>query len=194
MKNFKYYDPVEAYVAKSFGLNQVEITHLKRTAHWVRILTPKADEALLIAAVSHDIERAFKEEPVKEIDQPNKSFLDENQLFYHQEKGALLMEEYLGFLKAPDDLTKRVVRLISRHELGGYKDENILKDADSISFFENNVDFFLSVIVQKTTLSVIREKFDWMYHRISLDEAKKFCRPWYETALDRIESISNRST
>ena len=45
-----------AYVDKSFGEKK---EHFDRTLYWVLKLKPDADEALQIAAYSHDIQRAF---------------------------------------------------------------------------------------------------------------------------------------
>ncbi len=46
--------------------------------------------------------------------------------------------------------------LVSKHEVGGNEDQNLLKDADSISFFENQVGHFLS----KQTAETGKEKLN----------------------------------
>ena len=57
----KLYDKVEKFVEKSYK-GKFGMVHFKRTVYWIRELKPNADEAMLIAAIAHDIERAFRKE------------------------------------------------------------------------------------------------------------------------------------
>jgi hypothetical protein len=41
-------------------------------------------------------------------------------------------------------MIERVMMLVSKHEVGGNDDQNLLKDADAISFLENQIDVFLT--------------------------------------------------
>ncbi len=62
LKSMNYYPKVKKFVEESFakkGKFSDELRHFWRTAYWLKKLDPKADEAMLIAAVAHDIERAF---------------------------------------------------------------------------------------------------------------------------------------
>lgn len=179
------YDKVEKYIENSCTPHMVR--HLKRTAYWCKQLKPDADEALLIAAVSHDIERAFRNKSAPQIQRVKKfGFKDPEFLKYHQEKGAAMMAGFLEKNNANKDLIERVKTLISKHEVGGNEDQNILKDADSISFFENNVKRFLTrTDVDKEK---IREKFSWMYDRITSSKAKRIAKSWYEKAIEDLES------
>lgn len=70
--------------------------------------------------------------------------------------------------------------------MGGTEDENILKDADSISYFENQVPFFLNVMVKKVGKNRVKEKFQWMFDRITLDKAKELARPMFEDAMKKL--------
>ncbi len=45
-----------------------DLIHSKNTLEWLLILKPDADEALQIAALAHDIERAIEERKVKRKD------------------------------------------------------------------------------------------------------------------------------
>lgn len=182
----KIYEQVEGYIVDAFKDTPREVIHLKRTAHWAQEFFPSADEALLVAAVSHDIERATREKKVPIGELSSESFLNEKHLQHHQEKGAEIMSAYLESIGASSDFIKRVSRLISRHEIGGYKDESILKDADSVSFFENNIDFFVTKVTLLRTRESIREKFDWMYNRIGDPAAKRIAFPFYDTAVFRL--------
>lgn len=79
--------------------------------------------------------------------------------------------------------------MISKHEVGGDDDQNLVKDADSISFLENNVDVFLSEHVQKSGKEKVRDKFNWMFDRITGEKAKELARPLYEEAIRRLNAL-----
>ena len=86
-------------------------------------------------------------------------------------------------------LAERVRTLISRHEEGGTDEQNLLRDADSVSFFENNCDYFLRVLAAKEGPATVRAKFAWMFERIGSEPARRIARPWYEAALARLNGL-----
>lgn len=102
------------------------------------------------------------------------------------------MVEFLRKHGADKNLIDRVRMLISRHEEGGSEDQNLLKDADSISFFENNVDYFLTKKVLEVGKEKVREKFDWMFNRITFDKAKKIAKKMYQEAIRRLKIYASR--
>jgi len=111
--------------------------------------------------------------------------LDQNNLQIHQEKGAHILGEFLQKNGATNELINNVIHLISKHEVGGDKNQNLLKDADSISFLENNADIFLSRF-DRLGYANIKEKFDWMYERISDLKAKEIARPMYNKIIEQL--------
>ena len=66
---------------------------------------------------------------------------------------------------------KKVEYLIQNHEIGGDSEVNILRDADSISFFEDNINIFLETHNHDQYV----EKITSMYNRVG-KEAKKIIR------------------
>ena len=191
--NQELYKKVEQFVIDSFNktysFNEVnkisQIKHFIRTVHWVKELRPDADEALLISAVAHDIERAFRQKDVLEKKKSAK-FSDLDWLRIHEERGAEIVSDFLKQQGAADEIIERVAMLVSRHEEGGNDDQNILKDADSLSFFENNIPLFLTEVVGKVGKERVREKFDWMYNRITSEKAKQIALPWYKEAIAKL--------
>jgi len=87
------------------------------------------------------------------------------------------------------ELAKRVRTLVSRHEEGGTDEQNLLRDANSVSFFENNCDYFLQVLVPREGPAAVRAKFAWMFERIGSEPARRIARPWYEAALARLNGL-----
>ena len=152
------------------------------------IFKTKGRWGLKIAAISHDIERAFRDASYEKIKSSEKGFRDEDHLKYHQEKGAKIIEEFLIKEGASTYLIERVKHLVSKHEVGGDEDQNILKDADTISFFENNINYFITKQVTVTSREKVKDKFDFMYERLSLEKAKEIVKPLYEQSLKKIEA------
>jgi len=183
------YDKVEQFVNDSFKKvnDTLGFKHLQRTVYWVKQLNPNADESLLTAAVSHDIERGFRNPNYTTI--KAKGFKDVEHLTYHQEESAKIIANYLHEIGADRDFIERVKMLINKHEVGGNDEQNLLKDADSISFFENNINHFLTNKVLETGKDKVKEKFNWMYDRITSPQAKEITKKWYQDAIERLNDI-----
>lgn len=178
------FNTVRSYVQESFH-NEAQMLHFDRTVYWLQRLKPAADEALLIAAIGHDLERAFRKKHEDYV-QTGKHFTNEEQLQHHSEVSAQILADFLSKNNAPSNLIQRVKHLVSRHEVGGDEDQNLLKDADSLSFVENNASIFLARI-DKLGYERVKEKFDWMYNRISSPQAKNWALPYYENMLTALQ-------
>jgi len=108
--------------------------HLLRTEDWALALDRDASERLRLAAVLHDIERAFPDP-----DAPWDSARDWDLPAYnrwHQDRCADIASRWLREQGAPDDLVEGVDRLIRVHEDGGWPEADLLQAADSLSFLE----------------------------------------------------------
>lgn len=184
------FEKIREFVYKSFKGNPAQMLHFDRTVYWFEQLKPDADEASRIAAVGHDIERAFQD-PKEGFGSTNKRFTDQDELKHHQEKGAEILAKFLRDNGASEECITKVKYLVSKHEVGGDVDQNLLKDADSLSFVENNADIFLSRL-DKLGYDRVKEKFDWMYNRISDAKAKEIARPFYESMIRKLNQKSGR--
>ena len=184
------YRKVELFVVDKFKSagDGVGANHVLRTVHWLKELRPDADEVLLIAAVSHDVERALSDHKAYDkVTKYEKGFRSDEHLTYHQQEGARIIGVYLEQIGADERTIERVRKLVSRHETGGDDDQNLLKDADSISFFENVVEHFVTRKVSETGKDKVREKFDWMYDRITSDQAKALAQQGYRKSIEKLE-------
>jgi len=174
-------EKVKQFVDKSF--EGKGMTHFERTVYWVKQLKPEADETMLVAAYAHDIERAFsiaKREPQK--------FGSGDILEIHQIEGGKIMYDFLTKNGADEEFARRVKELIGKHEEGGTEDQNIIKDADSISYFENNAPKHIKLTEKGYTKEEIKRKFDWMFDRISSERAKQIAEPMYKRAIQLLET------
>jgi hypothetical protein len=182
--NLPIYNQTKKFVIDSFNQagKSEQVKHLLRTAHWLKKLRPSADQALLVSAVAHDIERAFRQKDmIKKIADGGSARIEFRRL--HEERGAEIMADFLKKQNMDDDFIKKVKGLISRHEEGGDNDQNLLKDADSVSFFENNASVFIAKAIKETKKKTTRQKFNWMFNRLTSKKAKQIARPLYEKAV-----------
>jgi hypothetical protein len=182
MKNF--YKETEKFVNEVTGGNR----HLERTVFWLKKLKPDAGEAMLIAALSHDIERAFRDSAYDKITKSEKGYQSEDHLLYHQTKGAEIMAEFLKKNGAGRELINKVFSLIEKHEVGGDSDQNLIKDADSLSFLENNIDLFLEKHVATSGKEKVRDKFNWTFNRITSEVARELARPYFDEAIRKLNA------
>lgn len=178
------YNEAEQFVFDSFNKigKSSRIPHFERTVHWVKKLQPDADEALLVAAIAHDIERAFLQKAVLEKMNSAGSTGTEH-IRPHEERGAVIIADFLKQRDVDVNFIERVKMLVSRHEEGGNDDQNLLKDADSLSFFETYVSIFVNEKAKLEGKERVGQKFDEMFNRITSEKAKKIARPLYEAAI-----------
>lgn len=138
------------------------IGHATTTEAWLIKLFPKATPELKMAAFAHDIERCWCT--------PLFPIQDEEYTKYKQRHAyhcADLVSAMMVALEFPMDTTKHVHHLISMHEVGGDTETDLLRDADSLSYFDNNLHGYYVKNGKEET----QKKILFMYTRAS-DKAK----------------------
>ena len=138
--------------------------HAENTLYWLLKIYPQADIALKISAVGHDIERAFSNRVKRE----NFNNYDEFKKAHAEHSAKILKKILLKFYLA-DSIINKVYNIVKNHEHGGDFYSDILKDADSLSFFDVNIEFYYKREGFEKTL----ERAKWGYKRLS-KRAKKF--------------------
>ena len=133
--------------------------HAENTLEWLLKLKPKADQALQIAALAHDIERANEKQKIKRKDYEGFDKFKQA----HADNSTKILREVLKECGVDETVTKEACRLVDKHETGGDKNSDLLKDADSISFFENNLPHYYNREGQEETI----RRATWGYLRIS---------------------------
>lgn len=180
MENFEAIKKeIEDIISKSpleFDLN-----HARWTLECLLKIKPDADETLQIAAFAHDIERGnLKVDDIsKERDLADLEFLRP-----HEEGGALIIGKILERYHVDRKIIEKVKHLVARHEEGGDDDQNLIKDIDSMAFFEYGVPrFLLGSYWQKIDKTIIKKKIEWMYNRITSEKVKEMVRNSYKKAI-----------
>jgi hypothetical protein len=125
-------------------------------------LYPKASEELLTAAISHDIDRAFETpEHLQPFLKMKNGFINPKYLKVHQNTSAKIMQDFLIDHNIDKKIISTIVKLIQKHEMGGDIFQNILKDADSLSFFETSSKHFIKRVKEgKENKEKVKGKFD----------------------------------
>ena len=171
---------VKNFVFNSFSKNSVEIYHAKRTAYWIKKLKDDAGEELIIAGFSHDIERAF-------FGDWKKGSSDKDKLKKHQQLSAKIISEFLTKEKADKTLIANVKRLVLHHETGGKEDENILCDADCLSYLEEKGIRLAKTYHEKgLTKKYVKQKLDYVMSRIHSEKAKNIAKKFYDKAKQQL--------
>ncbi|HRY63387.1 MAG TPA: DUF4202 family protein [Patescibacteria group bacterium] len=165
-------------------VNKGKSPHFATTLKWVKKIKPNADVSLQIAAYSHDIERPAQKTST-EIHDKKYGFMEKSYMHEHQTTGGKIMATFLKQNNAEQKIINKVKHLIENHEYGGDKESNILKDADSASFFEKNIPHFLDRFPDFSK-KLIQDKFDFMFNRITNKKVKKSIKPLYLKATNKL--------
>ncbi len=133
--------------------------HADNTLEWLLRLDPDAGDALQLAALAHDIDRAIEEIKVKRAD------FDDYDAFKaaHARNGAEILRPILSACGVAGDIVDEACRLVEVHEVGGDPRSDLLKDADSISYFDVN----LPLYYQREGWAESKRRSLWGYRRLS---------------------------
>ena len=133
--------------------------HADNTLEWLLRLEPDAGDALQLAALAHDVDRAIEEIKVKRAD------FDDYDAFKaaHARNGAEILRPMLNACGVAGDIVDETCRLVEAHEVGGDPSSDLLKDADSISYFDVN----LPLYYQREGWQETKRRSSWGYRRLS---------------------------
>lgn len=163
--------------------------HLLKALEWLDRIAPDASEAMRLATLTHDMERAFPG-PDQPIHHVIKGFDDHEYYAAHAARSARIVGAWLREQGAHETLVQEVERLIRAHEDGGWPEADLVQAADSLSFLEVNVDLFLNMLRSgKRSPDEVRLKFDYTYERIQVAHAKELALPLYQQAIGRLSEL-----
>ena len=133
--------------------------HSKNTLEWLLKLKPDADEALKLAALGHDIERAMEKHKVRRAD-----FKDFDEFkAVHAGNSADILKKVMEDCGVEEAIVEEVCRLVRLHEVGGDPRSNLLKDADAISYFDVNLPLYF----ERNGWDETKRRTIWGYRRLS---------------------------
>jgi hypothetical protein len=165
--------------------------HLLRTEDWLLELHPDAGERLRLAAVLHDIERAF---PAPGFDWDSARDWDNSEYNrWHQDRCADIASKWLHEQGASAELVDGVDALVRVHEDGGWPEADLLQAADSLSFLETLTPLTISWVqsgraTPERAKAKIRSSLDRIYP--SLERAVELARPMLDKALRELDAAT----
>lgn len=148
---------------------KTDLAHAKSTLKWIVKLKPDADYALQISALAHDIERALEPNYINNTKEKYYNYIEHKRL--HSKKSAEIIVEILRRYDFDEEFLHKVEHLVLNHEFGGDLESDLLMDADSISFFEDNFILYYKLYGEEKA----RKKIKYMYERMS-NKAKKLIK------------------
>jgi hypothetical protein len=154
-------EKAELEIERIIGQSEVpeDPIHSKNTREWVLRLKPNADTALQIAALGHDIERSIKERKVL-----RKDFSTFNEFKKaHSINSARILRQILSKHDIGKEVVEKITYLVKHHEFGGDPEADILRNGDSISFFDVNLPFYF----RRTSKEDVASRIKWGYARLS---------------------------
>ena len=162
--------------------------HLLRSLEWLDRVAPGSAEAVRLATLTHDMERAFPGP-----DQPQMTkIVDAEYERLHSERSARIVGDWLREQHADEPFVAEVERLIRAHEVGGWTEADLVQAADRLSFLDTNIDLFLDFARSgRFTLSDIRQKFEVSRDRIRVPHLRELAAPMAERALERLHSAGD---
>jgi hypothetical protein len=134
--------------------------HSINTLDWLLKFEPDADEALQLAALGHDIDRAVEATKIL-----RSSFSDYGDFkSSHARHSAEMLLKILQQCGVEDRaLANELYRLVCAHEVGGDTRSDLLMDADSLSYFDVNLPLYRIRNSREETL----RRCVWGYRRLS---------------------------
>jgi len=133
--------------------------HAENTLDWLLRLEPDADQALQIAALGHDIERALKARKVRRSDFPDYDTFKAA----HARLSAEILRGIMEDCGVQQEMAGEVYLLVCRHETGGDSRADLIKNADGISYFHVNMPLYY----QREGWEETKRRCIWGYDRLS---------------------------
>ena len=163
--------------------------HLESTLHWALQLDGNASEALRIAAVTHDIERAFPD-PAASWDSA-RDWDDPEYVRWHQDRCADMIAAWLREQDAPRALVEAVSALVRVHEEGGWPDADLLQSADSLSFLEVMTPLVVGWVESgRASRERAQGKLRHSYERMKVPRARELGWPLLQQALTELDAAA----
>ena len=160
--------------------------HLIRSLEWLDRIAPGSHEAVRLATLTHDMERAFPgpDQPVWNGDE------DKEYYIAHSHRSARIVGVWLRERGADGEAVRQVEELIEVHEFGGWTEANLVQAADSLSFLEVNVDLFLGFARSgRFTARQVQAKFNYSHDRIQIPWVRELALPLLEQATAKLAEL-----
>ncbi len=179
-------EAARAWVIEHYPYNR---HHLLKALEWLDRVAPGSSEAVRLATLTHDMERAFPgpDQPIV------KTLSDPEYERRHSLRSARIVGAWLREQHAKEALVEHVEALIVAHEFGGWPEADLVQAADSLSFLETNIDLFLGFVRSgKHPAHEVRKKFNSMFGRIQVPRLKVLAQPLVDRAMQQLDEVERQ--
>lgn len=160
--------------------------HLTRAADWMLTIAPDAPEYLVLAALTHDLERSVPGGPALDMSTDPWDSVEYNEA--HCGRSADLVPGILAEHGASSETGEAVRQPIREHEFGGGPEGDLMQAADSLSFLETNGKLCSRWVLQGACdYEKSREKLRWMRDRIRLEKAWSMAAVLHDLAVGEMD-------
>jgi hypothetical protein len=164
--------------------------HLTRAADWMVRLAPDAPEYLVLAALTHDLERSVPGGP--QLDLANTPWDDRAYNDAHTSRSAEVVSRWLSEHGAPAEWVAAVRQPIREHEFGGSPEGDLMQAADSISFLETNSPLVAGWANDgRCTFEKAREKLRWMGDRVRHPAGREIALAFQRRSLEEFDQLTD---
>jgi hypothetical protein len=147
---------IEQEILEILKKNKEELEHANNTLKYLLIIKPDADIIFRISALGHDVERAINGKDEKKYDS-HRDFK-----MAHSKRSAEIIKNLLEKNNFNKKDIERAYNLILAHEFGGNEEQNLLRDADSLSNFE-----WCDYMFGKLDINSLKGVAEKMFRRLS---------------------------
>ncbi len=136
-----------------------DLSHAENTLDWLLVLNPTASEILMLAAYGHDLERGLPNRVYREEFATSQEYKK-----VHSENSAKALRDIALSAGYNSEDAERLAQIVMNAEFkNDDPDVQLVCDADSISFFDNNLAFYKLRYTPERTAN----KMSFMYKRAS---------------------------
>jgi len=162
------YEKIKREILDILQQNPEELKHAINTLNWLFKIKPDSDYILIIAALSHDIERVIYGK-VKTPYNPYDTYKGLYKEFKkaHSKRSAEIVKSILIKHGMDGKEVERTENIINNHEFGGNNEIDLIKDSDSLANFQWCDDMF-----RKKDINSLRRTMERMYKRMEPENRK----------------------
>jgi hypothetical protein len=168
------------------------VAHLERTEQWALELSRDASLAVRLAALTHDMERAYPEGSPRW--EPGRGWDDPLYNMAHSERSARIVGDFLRDQGAQERFVREVVRLVVFHETGGFPEADVVQAADSLSFLETMVPVVAGWVTGNVApLEYAQDRLRYAARRIRHRRGRQLAEEVVPVALEQLDEAVARA-
>jgi len=157
---------VEKRFPQDYPNRKLETNYRRQAEFWTIQINPDAGLAVRIAALTHDISRAGKDQ---------------------KDRSARIVARSLGGLRLPKGFVRSTAGLVRDYETGDDSRSTLVRHAVDIAFLEVKAPHLISEIPKRRSWQETKDEIDLVYERIYIPKARGEAELFYNRAGAQLE-------